>query len=209
MGALPGSVVLLASQSSQLWLLLSLSRWVQWAAAMGLLSLQRCCGAESCPKGSVQHPSASSHLPQGTALVLSPTRHRLSLSPREEGTHAMAPLCSGSRCTPGAVLGGRAGSGSSLILCLMFQAGRTRQEMRIKESRRSVETLRDLPTPVRVRLWQGQGCPGAFLGLQRPALLLWPGQVSAEMVQPPCASVSPVKGLCLCAVSCLAMNWVR
>lgn len=121
----------------------------------------------------------------------------------------MAPLCSGSRCTPGAVLGGRAGSGSSLILCLMFQAGRTRQEMRIKESRRSVETLRDLPTPVRVRLWQGQGCPGAFLGLQRPALLLWPGQVSAEMVQPPCASVSPVKGLCLCAVSCLAMNWVR
>uniref|UniRef100_A0A8C3DMH3 DNA methyltransferase 3 beta n=1 Tax=Corvus moneduloides TaxID=1196302 RepID=A0A8C3DMH3_CORMO len=34
-------------------------------------------------------------------------------------------------------------------LCLMFQAGRTRHEMRIKEPPRSVETLRDLPTPVR------------------------------------------------------------
>ncbi|NWV82809.1 DNM3B methyltransferase, partial [Dasyornis broadbenti] len=32
---------------------------------------------------------------------------------------------------------------------LMFQAGRTRHEMRIKEPPRSVETLRDLPTPVR------------------------------------------------------------
>ncbi|NXC00893.1 DNM3B methyltransferase, partial [Orthonyx spaldingii] len=34
-------------------------------------------------------------------------------------------------------------------LHLMFQAGRTRHEMRIKEPARNVETLRDLPTPVR------------------------------------------------------------
>lgn len=74
--------------------------------------------------------------------------------------------------------------------------------MRIKESPRSVETLRDLPTPMRVRVWQGQGFPGASLGLQRPALLLCPGQASSEMAQPPRASVSPVKGVCLCAVSC-------
>ncbi|OWK56607.1 DNA (cytosine-5)-methyltransferase 3B [Lonchura striata] len=50
-------------------------------------------------------------------------------------------------------LWGSAGWESSLrqkpTLYLMFQAGRTRQEMRIKEAARSVETLRDLPTPVR------------------------------------------------------------
>uniref|UniRef100_A0A8C3QSU5 DNA methyltransferase 3 beta n=1 Tax=Cyanoderma ruficeps TaxID=181631 RepID=A0A8C3QSU5_9PASS len=34
-------------------------------------------------------------------------------------------------------------------LCLMFQAGRTQQEMRIKKPLHSVETLRDLPAPVR------------------------------------------------------------
>ncbi|XP_014745621.1 PREDICTED: DNA (cytosine-5)-methyltransferase 3B [Sturnus vulgaris] len=48
---------------------------------------------------------------------------------------------------------GSAGWESSLrqkpTLCLMFQAGRTRHRMRIKEPPRSVETLRDLPTPVR------------------------------------------------------------
>ncbi|KAL2296940.1 hypothetical protein Nmel_014991 [Mimus melanotis] len=48
---------------------------------------------------------------------------------------------------------GSAGWESSLrqkpTLCLMFQAGRTRNRMRIKEPPRSVETLRDLPTPVR------------------------------------------------------------
>ncbi|XP_066054791.1 DNA (cytosine-5)-methyltransferase 3B isoform X2 [Chamaea fasciata] len=48
---------------------------------------------------------------------------------------------------------GSAGWESSLrqkpTLCLMFQAGRTRHEMRIKEPPRSVGTLRDLPTPMR------------------------------------------------------------
>uniref|UniRef100_A0A674GEI8 DNA methyltransferase 3 beta n=1 Tax=Taeniopygia guttata TaxID=59729 RepID=A0A674GEI8_TAEGU len=54
---------------------------------------------------------------------------------------------------PQVQLWGSAGWESSLrqkpTLCLMFQAGRTRQEMRIKEAARSVESLRDLPTPVR------------------------------------------------------------
>ncbi|NXB57489.1 DNM3B methyltransferase, partial [Struthidea cinerea] len=49
--------------------------------------------------------------------------------------------------------GGNVGRESSLrqkpTLHLMFQAGRTRHEMRIKEPPRSVETLRDLPTPMR------------------------------------------------------------
>uniref|UniRef100_A0A8C3TZ45 DNA methyltransferase 3 beta n=1 Tax=Catharus ustulatus TaxID=91951 RepID=A0A8C3TZ45_CATUS len=48
---------------------------------------------------------------------------------------------------------GSAGWESSLrqkpTLCLMFQAGRTRYRLRIKEPPRSVESLRDLPTPVR------------------------------------------------------------
>lgn len=44
------------------------------------------------------------------------------------------------------------------------------------------------------------GFPGASLGLQRPALLLCPGQVSSEMGQLPCASVSPLKGVCLCCI---------
>ncbi|NXR89271.1 DNM3B methyltransferase, partial [Hypocryptadius cinnamomeus] len=48
---------------------------------------------------------------------------------------------------------GRAGWESSLrqkpTLCLLLQAGRTRQEMRLKDPARGVEPLRDLPTPVR------------------------------------------------------------
>ncbi|NXG98370.1 DNM3B methyltransferase, partial [Loxia leucoptera] len=48
---------------------------------------------------------------------------------------------------------GRAGWESSLrqkpTLCLLLQAGRTRQEMRLKDPARSVEPLRELPTPVR------------------------------------------------------------
>lgn len=98
---------------------------------------------------------------------------------------------------------GRAGWESSLRqtppLFLLLQAGRTRQEMRLKDPARSVEPLGELPTPVRVRVCQGQGSPGASLGLQGPALLLCPAQVSSEMVQPPRASVSPLKG-CVCAV---------
>uniref|UniRef100_A0A8C3MV92 DNA methyltransferase 3 beta n=1 Tax=Geospiza parvula TaxID=87175 RepID=A0A8C3MV92_GEOPR len=48
---------------------------------------------------------------------------------------------------------GRAGRESSLrqnpTLCLLLQAGRTRQEMRLKDPARSVEPPRELPTPVR------------------------------------------------------------
>lgn len=41
---------------------------------------------------------------------------------------------------------------------LIFQAGQTRHEMKIKETN-SVETLRDLPAPLRVRVCLGPGLP--------------------------------------------------
>lgn len=41
---------------------------------------------------------------------------------------------------------------------LIFQAGQTRHEMKIKETN-SVETLRDLPAPPRVRVCAGPGLP--------------------------------------------------
>lgn len=119
-------------------------------------------------RGSAQGAS-SIHLPPLTfpkalPVVLSPMRHRL--SPCEKGTHAVAP----SVLVAGAAWGSAGWWESSLrqkpTLCPVFQAGRTRHEMRIKEPPRSVETLRDLPTPVRVRrVWQGQSFPGASLGL--------------------------------------------
>uniref|UniRef100_U3JS43 DNA methyltransferase 3 beta n=1 Tax=Ficedula albicollis TaxID=59894 RepID=U3JS43_FICAL len=81
-------------------------------------------------------------------------------STRGEGHHAEPRVLPGwhpCRATPlfwwQAQPWGSAGWESSLrrkpTLCLMFQAGRTRHRMRIKEPPRSVETLRDLPTPVR------------------------------------------------------------
>ncbi|PKU28910.1 dna (cytosine-5)-methyltransferase 3b [Limosa lapponica baueri] len=46
---------------------------------------------------------------------------------------------------------------------LIFQAGQTRHEMKIKETN-SVETLKDLPTPLRVRVCVGPGLPWDFPG---------------------------------------------
>lgn len=51
---------------------------------------------------------------------------------------------------------------------LIFQAGQARHEMKIKEMN-SVETLRDLPTPLRVRVCLGLGLPRGFPGPWRPA----------------------------------------
>ena len=47
---------------------------------------------------------------------------------------------------------------------LIFQAGQTRHEMKIKETN-SVETVRDLPTPLRVRVCAGPGLPWGSGGL--------------------------------------------
>lgn len=49
---------------------------------------------------------------------------------------------------------------------LIFQAGQTRHEMKIKETN-SVETLRDLPAPLRVRVFEGPGLPWGFPGPPR------------------------------------------
>lgn len=46
---------------------------------------------------------------------------------------------------------------------LIFQAGQAQHEMKIKEVN-SVETLRDLPTPLRVRVCVGLGLPRGFPG---------------------------------------------
>lgn len=141
-------------------------------------------------------------------------------APRSRGCHCPCVLLArGRRSCHGTSLSwlqvrprGSAGWESSLRqkppVRLIFQAGQTQHEMKVKETN-SVETLRDLPTPLRVRV-----CVGArvLLGLpwgSRHLLCVpWPSGfrhgVAALCLSFPCpCSV----GGCVLLLA-LAMNWV-
>ena len=86
---------------------------------------------------------------------------------------------------------------------LIFQAGQTRHEMKIKETN-SVETLRDLPTPLRVRVCVGPGLPWGSGGLHFCCAL---PSGFRHVAASPCLSFPCEVGVCVLLLV-PAMNWV-
>lgn len=157
-------------------------------------------------KGSVLHPGG---LPQLAALLLSSlgpcpqccAYSHVPLTPCRRPCHA--PLCFRLQTRPRGSAGWESSLRQKPPVRLIFQAGQTRHEMKIKEAN-SEENLRDLPTPLRVRALQGRGFPGLWWCV---LLLCMAGRLTGHIAAAPCLSFPPRQCVCVLLLAS-ALFWV-